>query len=130
MFALLGGSMVLNSPATHAACNTPNAPAKDCIVEGSKVDTGAGTTKSVGDLIKIVVDVLLFALGAIAVIMIVVGGIRYAVSGGDSSAVTGAKNTILYAVIGLVVALLAYAIVHFVVGAFVAVVPGTQINFG
>ena len=62
-----------------------------------------------------IVNVLLFVLGAIAVIMIIIGGIRYVVSNGDSSAVTGAKNTIFYAVIGLVVAMLAYAIVNFVV---------------
>ena len=60
-------------------------------------------------------NVLLFIVGAIAVIMIVIGGIRYTVSGGDSSAVKGAKDTILYAVIGVVVALLAYAIVNFVI---------------
>ncbi len=58
---------------------------------------------------------MLFVLGAAAVIMIVIGGIRYTVSGGDSSAVKGAKDTILYAVIGVVVALLAYAIVNFVI---------------
>ncbi len=61
-----------------------------------------------------VVDILIFLIGAISVIMIIVGGIRYVVSGGDSNAVTGAKNTILYAIVGLVVAIMAYAIVNFV----------------
>jgi hypothetical protein len=46
--------------------------------------------------------------------MLIYGGIRYTISGGDSSSVTAAKNTIMYAVIGIVVALLAYAIVNFV----------------
>ncbi len=68
--------------------------------------------------IKIVVNVLLFVLGAISVIMIVIGGIRYTLSNGDSAAITSAKNTILYSVIGLIVALLAFAIVDFVLGAF------------
>ncbi len=67
---------------------------------------------------KTIVNTMLFILGIIAVIMIVIGGIRYVVSNGDSSAVAGAKNTILYAVIGLVVAILAYAIVNFVVTTF------------
>lgn len=70
-----------------------------------------------GDLtlsVKNVVNVLLFALGMIAVIMIVIGGFRYVLSGGDSSSITAAKNTIFYAVIGLVVAILAFAIVNFV----------------
>jgi len=66
-------------------------------------------------IFKTIVNILLFIIGAIAVIMLIIGGIRYTISGGDSSAVTGAKNTILYAIIGIVVALLAYAIVNFVV---------------
>lgn len=68
-------------------------------------------------LIKSIINILLFLIGAIAVIMIIIGGIRYVVSGGDQGAITGAKNTILYAIIGLVVAILAYAIINFVIGA-------------
>lgn len=68
--------------------------------------------------ITTVVNVLLYLLGAISVIMIVIGGIRYATSNGDSSAVQSAKNTIMYAVIGVVVALIAYAIVNFVIAQF------------
>lgn len=70
-------------------------------------------------MFKTITNVLLFIIGAVSVIMLVIGGIRYTVSAGDSSAVTGAKNTILYAIIGLVVAILAYAVVNFVIGAFV-----------
>jgi hypothetical protein len=61
-----------------------------------------------------VVNTLLFVIGAVAVIMLVYGGIRYTISGGDQKAVTDAKNTILYAVIGIIVAVMAYAIVNFV----------------
>ena len=68
--------------------------------------------------IKTIVNILLFILGAVAVIMIIIGGLKYVLSNGDSSAMTSAKNTILYAVIGLVVAILAYAIVNFILGAF------------
>jgi len=68
--------------------------------------------------IRNVINVLLYIIGAVAVIMIVVGGLRYTISNGDSGQITGAKNTILYAVVGLVVAMLAYAIVNFVVSAF------------
>jgi multisubunit Na+/H+ antiporter MnhB subunit len=59
---------------------------------------------------------MLFIIGAIAVIMLIIGGIRYVVSAGDQNAVTSAKNTILYAIIGIVVAFLAYAAVNFVSG--------------
>jgi len=70
-------------------------------------------------LLKKIVNLLLYVIGAVAVIMIVVGGIKYVVSNGDSSAVTSAKNTIFYAVIGIVVAILAYAIVNFVITSFI-----------
>ena len=68
-----------------------------------------------GTLIKDIINLLLYVLGAVAVIMIVIGGIKYTTSNGDSSAVTSAKNTIMYSVIGLIVAILAYAIVNFVI---------------
>ncbi len=63
-----------------------------------------------------VTDTLLFIIGALSVVMIIVGGFKYITSSGDPSKVGSAKNTILYAVIGLVLSLLAYAIVQFVVG--------------
>ena len=61
-----------------------------------------------------IVNTIIFLTGSIATIMIVVGGLRYVMSGGDSAAVNGAKNTILYAIVGIVVAVMAYAIVNFV----------------
>lgn len=64
----------------------------------------------------IIVNVLLFIIGAISVIMLIIGGIRYTTSGGNQQSVEAAKNTILYAIIGLVVAILAYAVVKWVVG--------------
>lgn len=65
-----------------------------------------------------ITNVLLYILGAISVIMIIIGGLRYVVSGGNSTNVTAAKNTILYAIVGIVVALLSYAIINFVLGSF------------
>ena len=69
-------------------------------------------------IFQIVTNVLLFIIGAVSVIMLIIGGIRYTVSQGDSGAVTSAKNTILYSIVGIVVALLAYAAVNFVIGNF------------
>ena len=62
-----------------------------------------------------IINTMIFVIGSIAVLMIVIGGLRYVLSGGDTGATKGAKDTILYAVIGLVVATMAYAIVNFVV---------------
>jgi hypothetical protein len=66
-----------------------------------------------------IVNTIIFLVGAVAVIMIVVGGLRYVLSAGDSSAINGAKNTLLYAVVGLVVTVMSYAIVNFVLSRIV-----------
>jgi len=75
--------------------------------------TSSGTTK-INDIITTVVNLFSVIVGIVAVIMIVLGGLRYITSGGDSTKVTTAKNTIVYALIGLVVVALAQFIVKFV----------------
>ena len=69
--------------------------------------------------VKNIVNVLLYIIGALSVVMIIIGGILMAISNGDSSNLTKAKNTILYSVVGLIVAFLAYAIINWVVLLFV-----------
>ncbi len=59
-----------------------------------------------------------FLAGAIAVIVIIIGGILYAASSGDTGRITKAKNLIVYAVVGLVVVLVAFIITNFVIGRF------------
>jgi len=89
----------------------------DSINQGVK-DVGGAGEAPLGTRIQTVVNILLYILGAIAVIMIVIGGISYTTSNGDSGKIKTAKDTILYAVVGLVVAILAYAIVNFVIASF------------
>lgn len=62
-------------------------------------------------------NIALYVIGAIAVIMLVYGGLRFITSGGDSKKVTDAKNTVLYSLLGLAIAFLSYAIIHFVLNA-------------
>ena len=71
-----------------------------------------------GGMFQTVSNVLLFIVGAVAVIMIVIGGLRYVISGGDQANVAAAKNTILYALVGVIVAILAYSVINFVIGSF------------
>ena len=66
---------------------------------------------------KQVTNTISYIVGIIAVIMLIIGGIKYVVSGGDSKKVTDAKNTVLYAIIGLVVCFLSFAIINFVISA-------------
>jgi hypothetical protein len=70
--------------------------------------------EKVNTLIADVINIFSLIVGIVAVIMIIVGGFRYITSGGDSNNVTAAKNTILYAIIGLVIVALAQFIVRFV----------------
>ncbi len=69
-------------------------------------------------------NIALGIIGALSVIMLIWGGLRYILSGGDSKKVTDAKNTILYAIIGLIIAVLAYAIVNFVLNTLSSVTTG------
>ena len=113
---MLGVVALPVAPAFAAACD--GSPV-DCAQQGTdSVSAQKGSPDDLSKNIKTVVNVMLFLLGAIAVVMIIIGGIRYATSNGDASATKGAKDTVLYAVIGLVVAILAYAIVNFILGAF------------
>lgn len=66
---------------------------------------------------KQVTNTILYIVGIIAVIMLIIGGIKYVISGGDSKKITDAKNTVLYAIIGLIISFLAFAIVNFVISA-------------
>lgn len=79
-------------------------------------DLAEGSADNLNTLIGNIVNIFSVIVGIVAVIMIIVGGFRYITSGGDSGNVTGAKNTILYAIVGLVIVALAQFIVRFVLG--------------
>ena len=88
--------------------------------EGAEAAKGEGMpTELVGvdGVFTQITNTILYAVGIISVIMLIYGGLRYVISGGDSKKVTDAKNTIMYAIIGLVIAILAFAIVNFVINA-------------
>lgn len=102
--------------------------ANDTVSAVAGVQNGANSAKGMdqpvdligdGGTFSTITNVLLFIVGAIAVIMIVIGGLRYVLSGGNADQITSAKNTILYAIVGIVVALLAYAAVNFVLTSFI-----------
>lgn len=78
--------------------------------------TQEGAKDKLNGIIKMVINIFSVIVGLVSVIMIIVAGLKYITSGGASDKVTGAKDTILYAVIGLVVVALAQTIVFFVLG--------------
>jgi len=79
-----------------------------------------------GGIITTLTNTLLFVVGALSVIMIIVGGLRYIISGGNASAVSAAKNTVLYAIVGLIIAFLAFAAINWILG---ALTPGAGAGY-
>lgn len=81
----------------------------------NEINPGASTDLMA--TVKVILNAVFAVIGIVAVIMVILGGVTYATSQGDPNKVKKGKDTILYGVIGLVVALLAFAIVNFVLGA-------------
>lgn len=80
------------------------------VVKDNKLNKDGDTSA-----VKNGINTAIAILGSISILMIVIGGIKYTVSGGDSAGIQSAKHTILYALIGIIVAVLAYAIVNTVI---------------
>ena len=113
---LMIGLLGVFTPAVYAAnginiCSEENQNSVYC----QNKDKGEG---QVNGIIKTIVEVLLMAVGAISIIMIVIGGILFALSSGDAQKAAKARSTILYAVVGLIVSIFASAIVNFVFDGF------------
>lgn len=83
--------------------------------ENATLESCQETTEgSFGFIAKRIINLFSIVVGVVSVIMIIIGGFRYIISGGDSSSVQGAKNTILYAIVGLVIVVFAQVIIRFV----------------
>ncbi|MCL2037519.1 pilin [Candidatus Saccharibacteria bacterium] len=111
----------LFAPAVHAAPGDPcdetqglaGAINEDCAV-GEGMQTGSLFGNN--GIVTTVINIMLFIVGILSVIMIIWGGIRYVLSRGKEDEVKNAKNTILYSVVGLIIAIIAYALVNWVFG--------------
>lgn len=112
IFGLLLG---LGSAAVATPVGAINVFKDACTAANRDTEVCKAKNDSISPVIETVINTLLFAIGIISVIMIIVGGIRYVTSDGDSTKVKTAKDTILYSIVGLIVAMLAFAIVRFVV---------------
>lgn len=125
-FALLAATMFTQmAPAVYAQSLTSQIQGGLCQGANGNIDLGGTPSVSscsngpngadkVNRLLRKFINLLSALVGVVAVIMIIIGGFRYVTSGGNDTGVTGAKNTILYAIIGLVVVALAQIIVYFV----------------
>ncbi len=92
-----------------------NFPACNGATDSSVCNNSTNTAQPV---IKTVINTLVFLVGIVSVVVVIIGGIMYTVSSGDAGTVTKAKTMITYALVGMVVAFLAYAIVNWVIKTF------------
>ena len=124
LLSLTGIVSILHTGIASAAKKTTTASSNVCDTDAAievKEAAGCPETGSNSDAVKVIVTNILNAIigvsGLVAAIFIVVGSIQYMTSTGDSGKVEKAKKTILYALIGLVVCTLAFAIVNWTIGA-------------
>ncbi len=104
---------------TKAVCDGVNIDVSTDPSGGDCASSTSDATGRVNDTVSKGLNLFSAIVGIISVVMIIVGGIRYITSGGDSGKVSSAQNTVLYAVIGLIVVALAQIIVKFVLNRFV-----------
>ena len=122
---LFSVSALFFSTATPAFAGTKSVGGGSSETAGSTIcdsiggcDNNPNSSTSLDGAMSFVVNLLSIILGIAAVIMIIIGGLKYTTSNGDSGAITSAKHTIIYAIVGLVVAVLARPIVGLVLGSF------------
>ncbi len=114
LFPVLAPAFAGAAPATTVAsgvCGGANLS-----VTPEACPTNGSTDTTLNNIIKTVIDLLTLVVGFISVVFLILGAFKYITSGGDSGKVTSAKNTILYALIGLVVVAVAQVIVRVVLG--------------
>ena len=111
----MGFAVPLALPAVPAYAAT--SASKNAACEGiglSGGNCGVGAEARVGNLIKTIVQVLSVIVGIAAVIMVIISGFKYITSGGDTNSIASAKNTLVYAIVGLIIVAISQFIVTFV----------------
>jgi len=116
----IGGATVLAADIQGSLCQGANLE----VGTDGTCEPASKKKKKVNDLVTDIINIFSWVVGVICVIMIIFGGFRYVTSGGASDKVTSAKNTIMYALIGLVIVALSQIIVKFVLSKVTTSVSG------
>ena len=111
--AVVGFSFIGQNHASALFTNARNQACGGVNLSNSKT-TCANESASVGSLVNTIINIISWIVGIAAILMVIVGGFRYVISGGDSNATASARNTIIYALIGLAIAAMAQLLIHFV----------------
>lgn len=111
-FALVASAQDVTTQIQGGLCAGSNLNVNN--IDNPSGNCSSDAVQRLNSIIRKFVNLLSAIVGVVAVIMIIVGGFRYITSGGNDTSITSAKNTILYAIIGLIIVALAQIIVHFV----------------
>ncbi|MDB5168780.1 MAG: hypothetical protein JWO41_136 [Candidatus Saccharibacteria bacterium] len=115
MMALTMGAPALAPAVVYADNITTNlCTGVTAAAGGSGSCDAANPNDKLKSVASTIVNLLSVVVGIVSVIMIIYGGFKYITSGGDSGNVSGAKNTLVYAIVGLIIVALAQFIVHYV----------------
>lgn len=101
--------MAIKCPAGTVGANEERNSLAEC-----DITIGEKESKKVSNRIGDAISLVVAMVGVVTVVVIIIGGIQYVTSQGDAGKTVKARNTILYGIVGLVICLLAYAIVNFV----------------
>jgi hypothetical protein len=113
-FTATSGVRVFAGDIENGTCEGINIATGTSGTDCAKDTNGDDPGTAFGDIIKNVINILSILVGAVSVIMLIIGGFRYIISNGDANSTKGAKDTILYALIGLIIVLFAQVIVRFI----------------
>ena len=113
--AIAASSVLFAAPVMAGDCPTGSTRAT---WDKSIAECNVQEDNSLMPTINTIINVIMGILGLVAVLVIILGGVQYVTSTGDAAKVKKAKDTIMYGIIGLVISLLAFAIVNFVLSAF------------
>lgn len=117
---LTGALLVVGMVGSFVPCNMALAADDECAGDprlchaGTDLREGEEGDTTLWDTISRIINVLMGVLGIVSVIVTIIGGLQYTVSAGEPAKAKKAKDTIIYGIIGLAIALLSFAIVNFV----------------
>lgn len=117
---LISLAIIFTSFVSMTSLNLKAATAVDQACKGltelnSSNNCSSGSSSSVDNLVKNVTNLISYIVGAVAVIVIIFAGFRFITAGGDQNTVSSARNMLLYAIVGLVIAATAQLIVHYAI---------------
>jgi len=121
VFALATPAQALFEGAKDQACNGAN------LTDDGGCDTSTDSDSSISKTVKAIINILSFVVGIVAIIMLIIGGIRFITSQGEGSSTAAARSTIIYALVGILVVVMAQVLVKFVIGRVNAPAPVSNV---